>query len=113
MDDITLFLTTNMGLYESRDAGRNWNRQEVRDLSFQSVAGSGKAVVVSLQKRGLLSSFDGGKTWQHMEDPLSQGYFPNVSTRRDGSLVAVSATEGILSLEVAKSASTSSGSGMR
>ena len=114
LDDSTLFITTNMGLYESRDAGREWNRQEVRDLSFQSVAGSGKAVVAALQKRGLLSSFDGGKTWQHMEDPLSQGYFPNVSTRRDGSLVAVSATEGILSLEPgAKSASTSGGSGMR
>lgn len=113
LDDSTLFMTTNMGLYESRDAGRNWNRQEVRDLSFQSVAGSGKAVVVALQKRGLITSFDGGKTWQHMEDPLAQGYFPNVSTRRDGSVVAVSATEGILSLEGAKSASTSSGSGMK
>jgi len=113
LDDSTLFVTTNMGLYESRDAGRNWNRQEVRDLSFQSVAGSGKAVVVALQKRGLITSFDGGKTWQHMEDPLAQGYFPSVSTRRDGSLVAVSATEGILSLEGAKSVSTSSGSGMK
>ena len=76
LDDATLFITTNMGLYASRDAGRNWNRQEVRDLSFQSVAGSGNALVVSLQHRGLIASFDGGKTWQHMDDQLSQGYFP-------------------------------------
>jgi photosystem II stability/assembly factor-like uncharacterized protein len=114
MDDSTLFITSNMGLYASHDSGRNWNRQEVRDLSFQSAAGSGNALVVSLQKRGLIASFDGGKTWQHMDDQLSQGYFPVVGTRRDGSVVAVSATEGILNLEPnAKSANASSGSGMR
>ncbi|HKM65568.1 MAG TPA: YCF48-related protein [Candidatus Acidoferrum sp.] len=114
LDDTTLFITTNMGLYASRDAGRNWSRQEVRDLSFQSAAGSSNALVVSLQKRGLIASFDGGKSWQHMDDQLSQGYFPVVRSRRDGSVVAVSATEGILSLDPnAKSASTSSGSGMR
>ncbi len=114
LDDTTLFITTNMGLYASRDAGRNWNRQEVRDLSFQSVAGSGNALVVSLQHRGLIASFDGGKTWQHMDGQLSQGFFPVVGTGRDGSVVAVSATEGILSMEPnAKSASTSSGSGMK
>ncbi len=114
LDDATLFITTNMGLYASRDAGRNWNRQEVRDLAFQSAAGSSNALVVSLQKHGLIASFDGGKSWQHMDDQLSQGYFPVVRARRDGSVVAVSATEGILSLDPnAKSASTSNGSGMR
>jgi photosystem II stability/assembly factor-like uncharacterized protein len=112
LDDTTMFITTNMGLYASHDAGRNWNRQEVRDLSFQSVAGAGNALVVSLQKRGLIASYDGGKTWQHMDDQLSQGYFPVVGMGRDGSVVAVSATEGILSMEPgAKSAS--SGSGMK
>ena len=112
LDDTTLFVTTNMGLYASRDAGRNWNREEVRDLSFQSVTGSGNALVVSLQKRGLIASYDGGKTWQHMDDQLSQGYFPVVGKGRDGSVVAVSATEGILSME-AKATSASSGSGMK
>jgi hypothetical protein len=49
-----------------------------------------------------------------MDDPLSQGYFPVVRARRDGSLVAVSATEGLLSLDPnAKSASSTSTSGMR
>lgn len=114
VDDNLLFITTNMGLYASRDAGRTWNRQEVRDLSFQSVAGNGNALVVSLQKRGIIASFDNGKTWQHLDDQLSQGYFPVVRTRRDGSVVAVSATEGILSLDPnAKSASTTSGTGMK
>jgi photosystem II stability/assembly factor-like uncharacterized protein len=113
LDDQTIFITTNMGLYASRDAGRNWNRQEVRDLSFQSVAGSGNALVVSLQKRGLIASLDGGKTWQHMDDQLSQGYFPVVGMGRDGSVVAVSATEGILSMDPNRSATANSGSGMK
>jgi photosystem II stability/assembly factor-like uncharacterized protein len=114
VDDTSLFITTNMGLYGSRDAGRTWNRADVRELSFQSVAGTSNALVVSLQKQGLLVSFDGGKSWQRMDDPLSQGYFPVIRTRRDGSLVAVSATEGMLSLDPnARSASSSNGSSMR
>jgi len=114
VDDNSLFITTNMGLYGSRDAGRTWNRAEVQELSFQSVAGNSNALVVALQKHGLLASFDSGKSWHRMDDPLSQGYFPVVRTRRDGSLVAVSATEGLLSLDPnAKSASSNSTSGMK
>ena len=78
------------------------------------MAGTKNALVVSLQKQGLLASFDDGKSWQRMDDPLSQGYFPVIRTRRDGSLVAVSATEGMLSLDPnAKSASSPNGSSMR
>lgn len=114
VDDSTLFVTTNMGLYGSRDAGKTWNRAEVRELSFQSVAGNGNAVVAALQKHGLVASFDGGKSWQHLDDPLSQGYFPVISTRRDGSILAVSATEGLLRLDAnAKSASSDGTTGMR
>jgi photosystem II stability/assembly factor-like uncharacterized protein len=114
VDDSILFITTNMGLYGSRDAGRTWNRADVRDLSFQAVAGNNNALVVATQKHGLIASFDAGKTWQHLDDQLSQGYFPVIRARRDGSLVAVSATEGMLSLDPnARSASTNSGAGMR
>jgi photosystem II stability/assembly factor-like uncharacterized protein len=114
VDDATIFITTNMGLYGSKDAGKTWNREEVRELSFQSVAGNGTAFVAALQKHGLVASFDGGKSWQRMDDPLSQGYFPLIRTRRDGSIVAVSATEGLLSLDPnAKSASSTGGTGLR
>lgn len=99
VDDTNLFLTSNMGLYASHDAGRNWNRAEVRELQFQDVAGSGNALVVALQKHGLLASFDAGKSWQRVSDPLAEGYFPVVRTRRNGQVVAVSATEGLLSFE--------------
>jgi len=114
LDDSTIFVTTNMGLYGSHDAGKTWNRAEVRELSFQSVAGSGHAVVAALQKHGLVASYDGGKSWQRVDDPVAQGFFPVVFTRRDGSILAVSATEGLLSLDTnAKSADSSGGSGMR
>ena len=107
LDDATLFVTTNMGLYGSHDGGKTWNRADVRDLSFQSVAGNAGAVVAALQKHGLVASFDGGRSWQRLDDPLSQGYFPAISTQRDGSILAVSATEGLLSLDAnAKSASS-------
>jgi photosystem II stability/assembly factor-like uncharacterized protein len=99
VDDSNLYLTSNMGLYASRDAGKNWNRADIRDLQFQDVAGSGAALVASLQKHGLITSFDSGKSWQRVNDPVAEGYFPVLQARRNGSVVAASATEGILTLE--------------
>ena len=99
LDDTNLYLTSNMGLYASHDAGRNWSRADVRELQFQDVAGNGNAMVVSLQKHGLLVSFDAGKSWQRMNDQLADSYFPVVRLRHNGGLVAASATEGLLSLE--------------
>jgi photosystem II stability/assembly factor-like uncharacterized protein len=99
VDDSNLYLTSNMGLYVSRDAGKNWNRADIRDLQFQDVAGSGAALVASLQKHGLITSFDSGKSWQRVNDPVAEGYFPVLQARRNGSVVAASATEGILTLE--------------
>ena len=115
VDDSALFITTNMGLYGTHDGGKTWIRQDVRELSFQSVAGNTTALVAALQRHGMVASFDNGKTWQKLDDPLSQSYFPAIWTRHDGSIVAVSATEGLLSLDPnAKSAaSAASGTGMR
>ena len=99
VDDKNLFVTTNMGLYASHDAGRNWNRSEVRELQFQDMAGAGTTLVASLQKHGLLASYDSGKSWQRVNDPSAEGYFPVVQARRNGAVVAASATEGILTFE--------------
>jgi photosystem II stability/assembly factor-like uncharacterized protein len=99
IDDSNLFITSNMGLYASKDAGRNWNRADVRDLQFQDVAGSGNALVVSLQKHGLIASSDAGKSWQHVNSAFAEGYVPVVHARRDGTVVAASATEGLLAYE--------------
>jgi photosystem II stability/assembly factor-like uncharacterized protein len=109
VDDSNLFITSNMGLYASKDAGHTWNRTEVRELQFQDVAGSGNALVVALQRRGLLTSFDAGKSWQRLSDPLAEGFFPVVRTRKNGAVVAVSATEGLLSFEPAAQSANSGG----
>jgi photosystem II stability/assembly factor-like uncharacterized protein len=110
VDDSNLFITSNRGLYASKDAGRNWNRADVRDLQFQDVAGSGNALLVALQGRGLIESTDAGKSWQHVNAPFAEGFFPVVRVRRDGTVVAASATEGLLALDPdARSADTSVG----
>ena len=111
VDDTNLFITSNMGLYSSKDAGRNWNRSDVRELQFQDVAGSGNAMVLSLQKHGLLASFDSGKSWKRVDDPLAEGFFPVVHVRRNGALIAASTTEGLLSLELEPRSATSSNTG--
>ena len=113
IDDNNLFIATNTGLFGSKDAGRTWNRADIRDLQFQSVAGSGNALVVALQRRGLLASLDGGKSYQRVNTAFAEGYVPVVSTRRDGSVVAASATEGLLAFEPdARSADTSTDGGV-
>ena len=99
LDDSTLLITSNSGLYVSKDAGRKWNRADIRDLQFQDAAGYGNALVVSLQHHGLVASFDGGKSWQGVNSPLAEGYFPVLRTRRDGAVIAASATEGLLAYE--------------
>ena len=99
LDDSNLLITSNSGLYVSKDAGREWNRADIRDLQFQDAAGFGNALVVSLQHHGLLASFDGGRSWQRVNSPLAEGYFPVVRTLRDGGLIAASATEGLLAYE--------------
>jgi photosystem II stability/assembly factor-like uncharacterized protein len=99
LDDSNLLITSNSGLYVSKDAGREWNRADIRDLQFQDAAGYGNAQVVSLQRHGLLASFDGGKSWQRVNSPLAEGYFPVVRARRDGAVIAASATEGLLAYE--------------
>ena len=111
MDDQNLFITSNMGLYTSHDSGRNWSRADVRELQFQDAAGAGSSRLAALQKRGLVASYDSGKTWKKVTDPLAEGYFPLVRAGRSGKLVAVSATEGLFTLEDgARSASDASGS---
>lgn len=99
MDDQNLFITSNMGLYTSHDAGRNWSRADIRELQFQDAAGAGNSRLASLQRHGLVASYDAGKTWQKVNDPLAEGYFPLVRAGRGGSLVAVSATEGLFTFE--------------
>jgi photosystem II stability/assembly factor-like uncharacterized protein len=99
LDDSNLLITSNSGLYVSKDAGREWNRADIHDLQFQDAAGYGNALVVSLQRHGLLASFDGGKSWQRVNSPLAEGYFPVLRTRRDGAVIAASATEGLLAYE--------------
>ena len=112
VDDTNLFITSNMGLYTSHDGGRNWSRSDVRELQFQDVAGNGNAMVLSLQKHGLLASFDSGKSWKRVDDPLAEGYFPVVRVRRNGALVAASATEGLLSLELEGHSASGGGTAM-
>lgn len=108
-EDNSLFVTSSLGLYVSRDAGRNWKRAELTELQTQDVAGSENALVVSLQRRGLVVSYDGAKTWRRLDSPLAEGFFPVLSSRRSGSIVAVSATEGVFSLELGSRAAADRG----
>ena len=57
-----------------------------------------RATRLSLRCRstGLIASSDSGKSWQHVNLAFAEGYVPVVRVRRDGTVVAASATEGLL-----------------
>jgi photosystem II stability/assembly factor-like uncharacterized protein len=110
VSETNLFIATNMGLYVSHDSGRDWSREEISDLRFQSVAGNGSALLVSLQNHGLLESTDAGKSWHHLSDPLADGFFPMLQTQRNGTVIAASSTEGILALQPGSSSAKNGGS---
>jgi hypothetical protein len=100
-DDSTLVVTTNLGLYLSRDAGQNWQRSALTELLTQDVAGAGDAMLLSLQRRGLLISHDHARSWKRVDSPLAEGYFPVLTSLRAMPVVfATSATEGLYSLDM-------------
>lgn len=101
-DDSTLIVTTNLGLYLSRDAGQTWQRSALSELQTQDVAGTGDAMLLSLQRRGLFISHDHAKSWKRIEHPLAEGYFPVLTSLRATPVIfAASATEGLYALDLA------------
>lgn len=109
-DENTVVLTSDHGVFVSRDAGESWHQANVSELTIDDLAPVRNAVVVSAANGSLFLSRDAGKTWGHMDGP-ADGSLSALRSREAGNqLIAASSTEGLFVLEMGSAASASANS---
>ncbi len=106
-DEDTLLVTSETGLFISRDAGQSWRPADLTERTIQDIAFAGDAWLIAAQKRGLYVSYDQGRKWARLEDPAAEGYFPALAAGASPMVLAASATEGLYTLELSGSAAVS------
>jgi photosystem II stability/assembly factor-like uncharacterized protein len=107
-DESTAVLSSDHGVFTSRDAGASWHQANLSELSMDEMASVNSAIVVSSTNGSLFLSRDSGKTWSHLDGPSSESSLSALRSREGGNqLVAASATEGLFVLEMGSASSAS------
>jgi photosystem II stability/assembly factor-like uncharacterized protein len=111
VDENTVVLASDHGIFTSRDAGESWRQANLSELSMDELAIVNSAIVVSSTRGALFLSRDSGRTWDHLEGPSGDNALSALQSRDSGNqLVAASATEGLFVLEMGSSSSAAAGS---
>lgn len=100
LNDNRLLVTGGIDAHVSDDAGKTWHPYNLRAPWIQDLAGVGNVLLVSTQKHGLHVSYDRGATWEHIEGPVADGYFPALASGGASAILAASRTEGLYALEI-------------
>jgi photosystem II stability/assembly factor-like uncharacterized protein len=101
LDQSSVVLASDHGVFVSRDAGETWRQASLSELSIDNLAPFRNAMVVSTAKGSLFFSRDAGKTWGHMDGPGAEGTLSALRSRDAGNqLIAASATEGLFVLDM-------------
>jgi photosystem II stability/assembly factor-like uncharacterized protein len=108
VDETTVVLASDHGVFTSHDAGESWHQANLSELSMEEMTSVNSAIVVSSTRGALFLSRDSGKTWGHLEGPSGDSSFSALRSRESGNqLVAASATEGLFVLEMGSSSAAS------
>jgi hypothetical protein len=111
LDQNTVVLGSDHGVFISRDAGESWHQASLSELSIDDLAPVRNAMVVSTAQGRLFLSRDGGKSWGHLDGPSAEGSLSALRSRDAGNqLIAASATEGLFVLEMGAASSASADS---
>ncbi|HEX2933711.1 MAG TPA: YCF48-related protein, partial [Bacteroidales bacterium] len=90
INDTVIFLATNSEVYISNDKGANW--KAAPDLNAMKLATNGETVYVASLDRGINSTGDNGKTWQHVNFADSSKIIWDIDAR--DSIILVGTNEG-------------------
>jgi photosystem II stability/assembly factor-like uncharacterized protein len=111
LDESTIVLASDHGVFQSRDAGESWHQANLTELSIDDLAPVRGALVVSTARGALFLSRDAGKTWGKMIGPNSESALSAIRSRDAGNqLVVASATEGLFVLDMGSASSASADS---
>jgi photosystem II stability/assembly factor-like uncharacterized protein len=101
-------LSSDHGVYVSRDAGETWRQASLSELSIEDMTPIKSAIVVSTAKGALFLSRDAGKTWGRLSGPNADSSISALRSRDTANqLVAASATEGLFVLDMGSASSAS------
>jgi photosystem II stability/assembly factor-like uncharacterized protein len=107
-DASTSVLSSDHGVYVSRDAGETWRQASLSELSIEDMTPIKSAIVVSTAKGALFLSRDAGKTWGRLSGPNADSSISALRSRDTANqLVAASATEGLFVLDMGSASSAS------
>ncbi len=98
----SLFLGTNQGLFESKDAGTHWERREA-GLPVGQVEQWFKTStlwVATLREGGMYASRDAGSTWERVDRDAERGRFTGIVETGAGLFAIGSQSEGVLRFSV-------------
>jgi len=110
IDESDIVLSSDHGVFTSRDGGESWHQANLSELSIEEMAPLKNAVAVSTAKGEVFLSRDGGKSWGRVDSPGAQENLSALRSREAGNqLVAATATEGLFVLEVGPASSASIG----
>jgi photosystem II stability/assembly factor-like uncharacterized protein len=107
-DETTGVLSSDHGVFVSRDSGESWRQASLSELSIEDMTPIKSAIVVSTAKGALFLSRDAGKTWGLLSGPNADSSLSALRSRDAGNqLVAASSTEGLFVLDMGSASSAS------
>jgi photosystem II stability/assembly factor-like uncharacterized protein len=110
-DEATIVLSSDQGVFISRDAGESWRQASLSELLIKGMTPVRNAIVVYTADGTLFLSRDAARTWQHMDGPNADSALSALRSRDTGNqLVAASATEGLFVLDMGSASWASVGS---
>jgi photosystem II stability/assembly factor-like uncharacterized protein len=106
IDEATVLLASDHGVFISRDAGESWRQANLTELSIDDLAPVRGAIVVSTDKGSLFLSRDAGKTWGHLDSPNAENTLSALRSHEAGNqLIVASSTEGLFVLDMGAASS--------
>jgi photosystem II stability/assembly factor-like uncharacterized protein len=111
IDETTVVLASDHGVFISRDAGESWRQANLSELLIDDLAPVRNALVVSAANGSLFLSRDAGKTWGNLNGPNAENTLSALRSQEAGNqLIAASSTEGLFILDMGSASSAAADS---